>query len=358
MKKVVLYGVLNWGLGHATRSIPIIRSLIELDYEPIICSDGDALALLQTEFPNLDTETFPTYHIQYKYRSMLANVSRYGLGLLRTIYQEQSILQKHIAKYQPSYIISDNRYGFYHSDIPSVMITHQLRIPAIAQWQSKFASSFLHSYINKFDSCWVPDAGQAPNLSGKLSHDMQLDIPIQYIGALSRFHPQATTQNYDIAFILSGPEPQRTYLEKLIRQQAKNLPQKMILARGTNAPNAIADTELPKDFDIIDMADSQTLERIISDSKVVVSRAGYTTIMDLVAMQKPALLIPTPGQPEQEYLAAHLATHFSGFRFLAQDDLDLSIALDPLPKWNSTALEMNWSSKKLESLLASLSDKR
>jgi len=218
VKKVVLYGVLNWGLGHATRSIPIIRSLMELDYEPIICSDGDALALLQTEFPDLACVTLPTYRIQYKYRSMVANVSRYGIGILKSIYQ------------------------------------------------------------------------------------------------------------------------------------------KMILDRGTKAPNNLTDIELPGNFDILDMADSQTLQQIISESRVVVSRAGYTTIMDLVAMQKPALLIPTPGQPEQEYLASHLATHFTGFRFLPQEDLDLSTALYPLPIWNTTEIEMNWSSKKLESLLARLAD--
>ncbi len=354
MKKVVLYGVLNWGLGHATRSIPIIRSLLELGYTPVLCSDGDALALLKTEFPQLVFTTLPVYHIQYKYRSMVANVSRYGLGILKTIYQEQSILQELTSEYQPSYIISDNRYGFYHPDIPSIMITHQLRIPADAKWQSKVASNFLHSYINRFDTCWIPDADDSPNLSGTLSHDIQLDIPIEYIGALSRFTRQPSVQNYDIAFVLSGPEPQRTYLEKMIRKQAKNLSQKVILIRGTNAHSDTSDIGRSEDFDIIDIADSQKLQQIISESKIVVSRAGYTTIMDLVAMQKPALLIPTPGQPEQEYLATHLAQHFSGFRFLSQDDLDLAAALDPLPIWNSTEIEMTWSTVKLKNLLGDL----
>lgn len=357
MKKVVLYGVLNWGLGHATRSIPIIQSLIELDFVPIICSDGDALTLLQTEFPHLEYLTLPTYHIQYKYRSMVANVSRYGLGILKTIYQEQSILEELVRDHQPSLIISDNRYGFYHTEVPSIMITHQLRIPAEEAWQSKVASNFLHNYINKFDACWVPDAEGKPNLSGTLSHRIQLDIPIEYIGALSRFSSQQLTQKYDVAFVLSGPEPQRTYLEKIIRQQAKQLSHIMILVRGTKAPYDINDSEQAEDLNIIDIAHSQQLQQLISESKIIVSRAGYTTIMDLVAMQKPAILIPTPGQPEQEYLATHLATHFSGFRFLPQEDLDLSTVLYPLPIWNTTELEMNWSSEKLENLLASLADK-
>lgn len=351
MKKVVLYGVLNWGLGHATRSIPIIRSLIELDYEPIICSDGDALTLLRKEFPKLECVTLPAYHIQYRYRSMLANVSRYGIGLLKAIYQEQAILRELTAKYQPRYIISDNRYGFHHDEIPSIMITHQLRIPADAAWQSKIASNFLHNYINKFDTCWVPDAAKAMNLSGKLSHDIQLDIPIEYIGALSRFSPQTNTPKYDIACILSGPEPQRSHLEILILQQANQLAKKMILVRGTAVTRRIDDAGDSNDFDIIDMADSESLQRIISESKLVLSRAGYTTIMDLVAMQKPAILIPTPGQPEQEYLAEHLATHFTGFRFLAQDDFHLSSAVDPLPTWDATEIELAWSTQKLAHLL-------
>jgi len=354
VKKVVLYGALNWGLGHATRSIPIIRSLIALDFEPVICSDGDALNLLQKEFPSLTFIDLPPYHIRYTYRNMVANVARYGLSILHTIYQEQKVMRDLVEQYQPAYIISDNRYGFYDPDVKSIMITHQLRIPSNSMWQSRTASNFLHRYIEKFDVCWIPDTAGIPNLSGMLSHEISLNIPIEYVGVLSRFSMLTKTPKYDLAFVLSGPEPQRSYLEKLILDQLPSLDLKCILIRGTNLPFKYSNQA--EDIEVIDLADTKLLERILSESKLVMSRSGYTTIMDLVALRKPAILIPTPGQPEQEFLAEHLSWQFSGFKFAKQDDLDIKSLLQPTPVWGDKhfAFSFSWSDDKLKNLLESL----
>ena len=351
MKKTVIYGVLNWGLGHATRSIPIIRSLLQLNYTPIICSDGDALSLLQKEFPSLTFVDLPPYNMRYTHRNMLANVARYGLSILKTIHQEEKILQDLVEQYQPIHIISDNRYGFCHPEVKSIIITHQLKIPANSNWQSKTASNILHRYIEKFDVCWVPDAEGNPNLSGMLSHEHQLDIPVEYIGALSRFSTGTKTPMYDLAFVLSGPEPQRTCLEKIILDQLPSLDQKCILIRGTKVP--LKYKHQAQGLEVFDLADSKTLEDVLQQSRLVLSRSGYTTIMDLVAMSKPAILIPTPGQPEQEFLAEHLAKQFLGFKFAKQDDLDIASMLAPFPVWVDAELDFsfNWSDDKLGEFL-------
>ncbi len=354
MKKAVIYGVLNWGLGHATRSIPIIQSLFRLNYDVIICSDGDALSLLNKEFPQAQFVSLPTYHIKYRHRSMVANVSWYGMGLLKSIYQEKKVLKELVSQYDPVFIISDNRYGFYHSKVKSIMITHQLRIPTSVEWQSKAASSFLHKFIEAFDVCWVPDVAGSTNLSGQLSHDCSLSIPIKYIGNLSRFRFEAKPKRYEIAFVLSGPEPQRTRLENLILDQLGELPKNCVLVRGTNIAPERNRSDDHLEIEIIDLADSKTLQGIMSESKLLVSRAGYTTIMDLVAMRKPAILIPTPGQPEQEYLAEHLASHFSSFDFVAQEELDLLAIVRNARPWHNEHDWETWSEEKLIKLLGQI----
>ena len=231
------------------------------------------------------------------------------------------------------------------------MITHQLRIPAKADWQSNVASNILHKYIEKFDACWVPDLASSPNLSGKLSHDVQLEIPIHYIGAVSRFSTTDLPHKYDLAIILSGPEPQRTYLESIIIGQLPSLSGKHILVRGTKAPLGIETQKNITDLEVIDLADSTTLNSILNKSKLVMSRSGYTTIMDLVALRKAAILIPTPGQPEQEFLAEHLSERFQGFKFAIQDNLNLGDLIDVKPIWNSAHIDMPWSDQKLLQLL-------
>ena len=136
MKKLVIFGVLNWGLGHATRSIPIIRSLHRLDYDVLICSDGDALALLKKEFPKARFVELPGYKIKYSFRNMVFNMMRYSISMLKAIHQEEKILAKLVRDHQPAYIISDNRYGFHHSSATSALITHQLNIPSPKKWQT------------------------------------------------------------------------------------------------------------------------------------------------------------------------------------------------------------------------------
>jgi len=350
VKKAVLFGVLNWGLGHATRSIPIIRSILRLDYDLVICSDGDALLLLKKEFPNAQFVELPGYNVRYDFRSMVLNMVRYSIGMLKAIHKEEKILKNLVDKHSPSLIISDNRYGFHHKSVKSIFITHQLNIPSQKKWQTLTANKFLHQFIKRFDLCWVPDFEDAPNLSGQLSHGVNLSIPVQFIGPLSRFTPSSQEHKYEIAFVLSGPEPQRGKLEQMIVNQQDLLQGKCCLVRGTNQP-AEYSYDPNDNLEVVDLLDSEALEQILSQSRILVCRAGYTTIMDLVALQKPAVLIPTPGQPEQEYLAKHLSTQFPSFSFVSQKEFSLeNILLEDIPWTGSTSIS-NWSEVKLESLL-------
>jgi uncharacterized protein (TIGR00661 family) len=349
VKKAIIYGVLNWGLGHATRSIPIIRSLIQLNYEVILCSDGDALTILQKEFPQLQFVELPGYKVRYDFRSMILNMMRYSITMLKAIHKEEKILKRLVSEYQPEFIVSDNRYGFYHKKVRSIFITHQLNIPSQKKWQSLTANRFLRQFIKRFDTCWVPDLEGSPNLSGLLSHEVTISIPIQYIGPLSRLSYLDSEQKYDIAFVLSGPEPQRTKLEKMIIEQQSELKGRCCLVRGTDVPldNAKQDIKLS----VFNLLGSKDLEKLIAESRLLVCRAGYTTIMDLVSLHKSAVLIPTPGQPEQEYLASHLSTQFPNFSFVNQDDFNISKLDGEIEHWQGDIEIPLWSDEKLKILL-------
>ena len=303
-KKRILVAPLNWGLGHATRCIPIIRALIEQNFVPVIASDGDALHLLQKEFPKLEHYSLPSYKIQYsKYPfllkfKLLSNTPH----ILRTISKELKRTEDLLRTKNISGIISDNRWGVRSRLVPSVFITHQIQV--FSGSTTFFSSKIQQAYINKFDECWVPDLSGTINLSGKMSHLKKPGIPVKYLGILSRFEKEELPIEYDILVLLSGPEPQRSILEKIMFKEMKDTNEKIYLVRGV--VEEIQKIEKKGNFTVCNFMTSRELESLINSSRLVISRSGYTTLMDLAKLEKPCFLIPTPGQPEQEYLARRL----------------------------------------------------
>jgi len=304
MKKRILVAPLNWGLGHATRSIPIIKALIEQGFEPIIASDGVALSLLKKEFPKLDSIELPSYNITYpkKGKFFKLNLIKGSPKMLKAIKNEKKALKSIIESNQIDGVISDNRLGMYSKKVPSVFITHQLQV---LSGNTTWLSTKLHQKIIKnFDECWVPDHQNEPNLSGKLGHIMLHDIPTKYIGPLSRFHKIEIETKYDVMVLLSGPEPQRTMLEEKLLLEFEGFEGTVLFVKGI-VENEQKRTE-KGDMVIYNFMTSDLLEKALNESELIVSRSGYTTIMDLAKLNKKAFFIPTPGQFEQEYLAKRL----------------------------------------------------
>lgn len=299
----ILVAPLNWGLGHATRCIPIIRSLIANGYEVVIGSDGASLTLLRQEFPNLLALTLPSYHIRYakKRRWFKFHFLMQSPKLLRAIRAEHKVLGTIIKKHSISGVISDNRLGLYTSKVPTVFITHQLQV--LSGFTTPL-TTFLHRrYASRFDECWVPDFKDEPNVSGALGHPKKVLPNVRYIDPLSRFKKVDLPQKWDVLALLSGPEPQRTYLEEKLLVELKKSKGTVLLVRGVIEEN---ETKLDKNITIKNYLTSKELEEAINQSAVVLSRSGYTTIMDLIALEKKAFFIPTPGQSEQEYLAKRI----------------------------------------------------
>lgn len=298
MKKV-LYSVLNWGLGHASRSIPIIENLVDLGHDVHIASDGLPLEFLKNRFPKLTFHKLPAYNVSYSKGSwLIPKLISQIPGFIKNINQEKEVIESLHAKYQFDLIISDNRFGSYVNGVKSVYITHQVQI--LAPIGTQILKKMHANIINKYDECWIPDYQSNKNLAGKLSQDSNHLKKVFYIGKLSHLNISKKEKEYDIAYILSGPEPQRTLLEnKILKQHPLQL--KGILVRGSN--KEIVKSEK---LDIINLASSKELENVLGKTKKIVCRSGYSSLMDYCNTGIPVLMIPTPGQSEQEYLAKEL----------------------------------------------------
>ena len=327
-QKRILICPLDWGLGHATRCIPIIHLLIKKNAEVIIAADGRPLDLLKQEFPQLRFISFKGYNIQYPASGsmktkMLLSIPKIVSG----IKEEQQQLEKIINEYNIDIVISDNRYGCWSKKIKSVFITHQLMIKA------PLGENILHKkvlkYIENYHECWVPDISGSTSLSGDLAHKYKLPENVYFVGALSRFHPGFVrydkkdfshldsarcdkdfstplemTTSYDIMAIISGPEPQRSIFEKLIIEQLKQSKINALIVCGKTESKQ--KTETIGNIKIVSHLKSDEMQEAILRSKIIIARSGYSTIMDMAMLSKKAIFIPTPGQTEQEYLAKEL----------------------------------------------------
>ncbi len=302
--KKILVAPLNWGLGHSTRCIPIIRALIEQGFEPILASDGVALELLKKEFPELLHLELPSYHVEYAKKAeffmlkLLWNAPR----MIAAVLKERSIVNRWVKQYDIAGIISDNRLGVYSKKVPSVFITHQLNV--LTGSTTKITTELHKNIIRKYTQCWVPDVDARPNLSGKLGHLKKNLHNVKYIGPLSRLQKQSLPIKYKLMVILSGPEPQRGFLEEKLIHELQDYTGKILFIKGKIEAEQIVDVK--GHITYYNYMNSEQLEQAFNESCKVLCRSGYTTIMDLAKLEKKAFFIPTPGQFEQEYLAKKL----------------------------------------------------
>lgn len=327
--KKILVAPLDWGLGHAARCVPIIHQLLKKNVEVILGGSGLSGKLLRLEFPSLPYHEIPGYEVTYSSKSSMAvTMLRQAPGILKAIQQEKKWLEEFLQTHPIDIVISDHRYGLHNKKAKCIFIAHQLFISSGSNdllepvlWKVN------KSYIGNFDECWIPDLPGEMNASGKLSHKLPIPFPHQFIGLLSRLYlgshkekkPALPAGRYAAAFVLSGLEPLRTDFENLIIDQVAEMDGKFILIRGTEN-NLKKDP--PSNLQIVDMANSIVTSELIHQSEIIISRSGYSSIMDYLVAQTKAFLVPTPGQTEQEYLAKyHLEA--GNFYSVPQSELNL-----------------------------------
>ena len=299
----ILVAVLNWGLGHATRCIPIIQELQRYDFQPIIASDGKALAFLRNEFPDVDYYKLTAVHFSFSQQSTWNYIHLLSKAAFwnKALKKDKQLIEKIHLKENLCGIISDSRPYCYHRHIPGVYITHQLQVKSGIFTTTATAAH--RGLIGSFNECWVPDRAAPHSICGKMSEWKNAKLPLRYINIQSDLKIQKTSHQYDYTGIISGAEPERSKLEQKMIAGFSGLKGKKIIIAGNKK---LADRFVSIDIEIKGLASRAEVQHIINSSKTIIARGGYSTMMDLLKLQKPALLIPTPGQTEQLYLTQRL----------------------------------------------------
>ncbi|WP_300604470.1 glycosyltransferase [Niabella sp.] len=310
-KKRILVAPLDWGLGHTTRCIPVIYELINQGAQVIAAGNAVQCGLLQKEFPQIRYLHLDGYNVHYavKRSGFLFKLLKQTPGIWKAIRHEHRWLQQVVAEYHIDGVISDNRFGLYHRTVPAVFITHQLRVKnPLGSIMEALSQRINYRWINKFSCCWIPDYMERPGIAGDLSHPAVMpSVPCEYLGPLSRMKPskEAITKE-KILVLLSGPEPQRSLFERIVCRQLQSFETSTVLVRGL--PNG-GGPPLPElsHTQVYDHLPAEALNRLICEAAYVICRSGYSSVMDLQAVGARPILVPTPGQTEQEYLAELLS---------------------------------------------------
>lgn len=328
--KTVLIAPLDWGLGHATRCVPIIKELQNYPIRIVIAGDGAVSSLLKQEFPQLEFVPLPGYRIKYSKnkRWFLLKLLIQFPGVLYSILREHRWLNKVKQELNVDAVISDNRFGLYNRSITSIYITHQLSVKTGNKLSDKIATLIHQRCSKNYTQCWIPDFGIKKNLAGELSGSVKLRSNDHFIGCLSRFEKKPASEiTIQLLVILSGPEPQRTVFEKILLGQLDDFKGNTLFVRGLPGSGNQQDlVSINQNIIVKDHLSSVELNDAINRSAMVISRSGYTTIMDLVKLGKKAILVPTPGQVEQEYLAQYLLGQKMFFT-MNQENFDLKKAI-------------------------------
>jgi len=328
----VFVSPLNWGLGHATRDIPIIEELLHRGHEVTVGTSGNALALLQRECPECNFIIFKDYPAPYSNSRFFLPFFAAGIpGLLRAIAQEKKRFEGIQEENRFDLIISDNRMSVYSSKVPSFFISHQLRfsMPRYLYPFEVMTMPFNGLFHRKFVSVIVPDVnpnGCSNNLSGKLcrSNVNATNRRAYYAGILTSTKKMAVDKDLDFLAIVSGPEPQRARLEEIIIKQIQQLPGEKVVLLGS--PQKEYHKKLDEHTTVHSYVSTQEKTQLMNRARFIIARSGYTTMMELAELEtRHGLFTPTPGQTEQEYLSRYYAGQ--GW-FLSRSQYKLKLAED------------------------------
>ena len=330
----ILIAPLDWGLGHATRCVPVIHELIKLGVTVIIAAEAAVKVVLKNEFPAVEIIPLKGYEINYSKTKagFFSKLIMQSPKIIKAINYEHHWLTRFLKNNAIDAVISDNRFGLWTKTVPCVYITHQLNLHSPNFALTILGQKVHYSFINRYTECWVPDY-EENGIAGKLSHPIHPPkTPLKYIGPLSRLKKKKSKKELDIFVALSGPEPQRTIFEKILAPQIKKSGLKSVFVRGL--PSEIKNSYTDNDhFKMYNHLPSAQFNEMMQKAEMVICRSGYSSVMDLIVLGQKAILVPTPGQTEQEYLAAFLQDK-KLFIAASQQDFSLSVQLEKAKKFN------------------------
>ncbi len=358
-KTRILIVPMNWGLGHATRLIPIIKELVKMNVDVIVGGSPLHQKLFRQEVPDLKTIDIPYLKIQLsRQKNQIYSMIRQLPAFLIQILKEHKALKKLIRNMDIDIVISDNCYGLWNRNAYTIFLTHQLsiRLPQNLKYLQKILNQINLFFIRKFDECWIPDVDAKLGFAGELSHHKVKSINLKYIGVLSRFtsmrkitKPPKSNKKRKILFIISGPEKQRTIFENIIKTEIPNLPPRFdyTVIRGLPFTNQQSENSW------LSHANSHKMFTLIQEADIIICRSGYSTIMDLIVCGKTAILVPTPGQTEQEYLASYL--NKKGYFFSCmQHNFELRSVLPEFDKFRANLKTFDCNAESFKNYLVEL----
>jgi hypothetical protein len=301
-------------------------------FEVTMAADGPAFDLLKSALPEIPIIRFPGPVVRYgrKGPAWLFLVRSFPKFLVN-LHKEHAYLKKIVKDKKFDLVISDNRYGLYYRRCTTIFLTHQLRVPfpGFLKWMEPLGQRIHYRFIRRFDFCWIPDLPGPESIGGRLSHPERKPPNTHYIGLISRFMgiipKPAPEPKTDIVVLLSGPEPQRTILESELIKRLEHRPESVLMVRGL--PGCEPTDSMHRNIRLVTHMPASRLKAFLVHSKHIICRAGYSSIMDLLVLGRTAIIIPTPGQPEQEYLASYLHSKKYFYR-LPQSNLDLERAFE------------------------------
>ncbi len=324
----IIFGICSWGLGHATRSLPIIRRFVREGDDVLVVSHGRALDLLRAELgSDAEFADLPDYQppTTLNPRRLALDTVLNTPAYLFSMKREHAFVEKTLNEGRVDAVFSDNRFGFYSLKVPSYYMTHQLRLlnPMDFRGLESGSEIFNRWFLNRSSGVIVPDFEQ-DGLAGRLAHNLSIidENRLNYVGVLSDFTPKPVSEDIEVFVSVSGFEPHRSAFEELVLSQLDRLDMNVVVSLGRTA-----ETETRGRVRIQGLSTKNQQESFLNRAKVVVSRSGYSTLMDLCVLQKKALLIPTPGQTEQEYLAEFHEGR-QGYHCVSEDELDIPSQLD------------------------------
>ena len=333
----VLVAPLDWGLGHATRCVPVIREFLRKGAEVEIAVVKANAAFFREMFPEVRQRIAPSYNIVYPKHgyNMALWLIKKSSHLNAVIRFEHRFAEEMVERHGYDIIVSDNRFGFYSTKAHSVYMTHQRRIafPAALSALEGLGIRWHNSLMKHFDEVWVPDEERFRGYAGALSHVEGCPVPVKFVGLLSRFADFDVKKAADCAngaaktreghtgknvfAIVSGVEPARTQFETELREILPKIPGQHVMALGKPQKGTHSWTEGNIEFH--NHMPTEEFARAVKNADWVISRGGYSTIMDMAYLGARCIFVPTPGQYEQVSLAKELASSGYAVHIPAQE---------------------------------------
>ena len=305
-QKRILLSPLNWGMGHVARCIPLIDLFLKNGNTVIVAVNDDQESIFRSYFPSIELVKHEGYPFVFAGKGNFSlDLARQFKGLKKRLNAEIEQTEKLVKDLNIDLVISDHRYGFRSKKVPSFILTHQMNLPV--RWFEGWVQKMHERFLRQFDEIWIPDTADS-SLAGHLSENLK-NFNCTYIGALSRFQLNeiSAVKTIDVVVIASGPS---IYAEQYVREQLKKM------AAGANTV-IIASLEVKQNLGGIGVSiqsseDWKSCDEIILKARKIISRCGYSTLMDLSVLKVPFSLTPTPGQREQEYLYQYWASKVLG----------------------------------------------